>query len=63
MAYFVLSSLSIFLNTETNVATNINPLNSGNISISLLSIAYSVSSCFSSGVKKKNLTVKNLQNF
>ena len=30
VSYFVLSSLSIFLNTKTNVVTNLNPLNSVN---------------------------------
>ena len=36
MSYFVLSSLSIFLNTKTNVVKNSNPFKSDNKSIRLL---------------------------
>ena len=52
LSYFVLSLLSIFLNTTTNVVTNLNPLNSGNNYISLLLIADSVSLSCSSGLKE-----------
>ena len=37
---YVLSLLSFFLNTKTNVVTNLNPLNSGNNFFSLFLIAY-----------------------
>ena len=43
MLYFVLSSLSIFLITKTNVITNLNPLNSANNFFSLFLIADSAS--------------------
>ena len=39
VSHFVLSSLSIFFNTKTSVATNLNPLNSVNIFSSLFLIA------------------------
>ena len=48
LSYFVLSLLSIFLNTKTNVVTN---LTSDNNSIRLLLIANSVSLICSSGLK------------
>ena len=51
LSYFVLSLLSIFLNTKTNVVTNLKPLNSDNNSIRLLLIANSVSLSCSSGLK------------
>ena len=59
MPYLVLSSLSIFLNTKTNVATNINYFSSlfNFSSISIL-IADSVSLIFSSGLKEFNASTK-----
>ena len=45
-------SLSIFLNTKTNVVTNLNPLNLANKPISLLLIVDSVSLNCSSGLKE-----------
>ena len=51
LSYFVLFLLSIFLNTKTNVVTNLKPLNSDNNSIRLLLIANSVSLSCSSGLK------------
>ena len=44
-------SLSLFLNTKTNVDTNLKPFNGVNNSISLLLIADSVSLNCSSGLK------------
>ena len=38
VSHFVLSSLSIFLNTKTSVVTSLNPLNSVNIFFSLFLI-------------------------
>ena len=55
MSYFVLSSLSIFLNTNTNVATHLYPLNSDNNFISLFLIADSVSSSGSNEFKISTL--------
>ena len=52
MSYFVLPSLSIFLNSETNVVKNLEPFNWANNSISLLLIADSVSSSCSSELKE-----------
>ena len=52
MLYFVTSSLSTFLNSKTNVATNVKLLNLYNKSISLFLIANSVSLSCSSGLKK-----------
>ena len=49
---FVLSSLSIFLNTEANVVTNLKPFNWVNNFISLLLNVDSVSSGCSSGLNK-----------
>ena len=49
--YFALSSLSIFLNSKTNVFPNLNPLDSVNKYISLLLIADSVClSCIYKGM-------------
>ena len=50
--YIVLSSLSIFLNSKTNVVTNLNPLNPDKKSISLFLIVDSVSLSYSSGLKE-----------
>ena len=50
LPYFVLSLLFIFLNSKTNVVTNLNLLNSDK-SISLLLIAYSLSLGCSLGLK------------
>ena len=48
MLYFASSSLSIFLNSKTNVVTNLKPLNLDHKSISLFLTANSVSlSCIS----------------
>ena len=52
MLYFVLSSFYVFLNTKSNVATNLNLLSSDNKSISLFLITDSVSLSCSSGSKK-----------
>ena len=52
MSYFVLSSLSIFLNTKTSVVRNLNPLNSVNNFFSLFLIADSVSLICSSGLNE-----------
>ena len=49
---FVLSSLSIFLKTKTNVNTNLNPLQLKNKFFSLFLIADSVSLSCSSGLKE-----------
>ena len=57
MSYFVLSSHSIFLNTETNTVTNLNPFNSDNKSISLLLISDSVSLSCSSGLNKFKISL------
>ena len=43
MLYFVLSSVPIFVNTKTNVDTNLKPFNWANNSVSLLLTADSVS--------------------
>ena len=62
MLYFVLSSLSIFLITKTNVITNLNPLNSVNNFFSLFLIADSASLSCSSGLKDLEFQhYKNLQ--
>ena len=62
MLHFVLSSLSIFLNTKTNVITNLNPLNSVNNFFSLFLIADSASLSCSSGLKDLEFQhYKNLQ--
>ena len=56
-----LSSLSIFLNTKTNVVTNLKPFNLMNSSISLLLIADLVSLTCSSVLKEfKILTLQVL---
>ena len=52
LSYFVLPSLSIFLNSETNVVKNLEPFNWANNSISLFLIADSVSSSCSSELKE-----------
>ena len=52
VSYFVLSSLSIFLDSKTIVVTNLKPFNSDNKSISLFVITDSVSLSCSSGLKE-----------
>ena len=52
LSNFVLSLLSIFLNTKTNVVTNLKPFNWVNKSISFFLIADSLSLSCSSGWKK-----------
>ena len=56
MLYFVTSSLSTFLNSKTNVATNVKLLNLYNKSISLFLIANSVSLSCSSGLKELKIS-------
>ena len=51
LSYFVLSSLSIFLNTKTNVATNLRLFNCVNHYFSLLLDADPISLSCSSGSK------------
>ena len=50
--YFVLSLLSLFLKTKTNVVSNFKPFNWFNNSISLLLIADSVSLSYNSELKE-----------
>ena len=52
MSCFVLSSLSIFLNTKANAVTNLNPLHSDNNFFSLILIADAVSLSRSLGLKE-----------
>ena len=52
MVYSVWSSLLIFLNSKTNVATNLKPFDSDDKFISLFLIADSVSLSCSSGLKE-----------
>ena len=52
MSYFRLFSLPIFLSTETNVVTNLNPFNSGNVFVSLFLITCSVFLICTSGSKE-----------
>ena len=49
---FVLSSLSIFLNTKANAVTKLNPLNLGNNFFSLILIADAVSLSCSLGLEE-----------
>ena len=56
MLYFVLSSLSIFLNSKTNVVTNLDLRNSDIKSSSLFLTADSISLNCSSEIKKLKLS-------
>ena len=55
VSYFILSSFSIFLSTNTNIVANLYPLNSVNNFFSLFLIADLVSLSYSSGLKKSKI--------
>ena len=57
MSYSALSSFSIFLNTKTNVVTNLNPLNSDKGRFSLFLIADSLSLSCNSGFKEFKISI------
>ena len=52
LSNFVLSSLSVFLNSKTCVVTNLNPLNSADNFLSLFLITDLVSYSYNSGLKR-----------
>ena len=57
MLYFVSWSLSIFLNSKTNVVTNLKPLNSDNKSISLFLVTNLESLNYDSGLKEFKISI------
>ena len=56
MSYFLLSSLLNFLNTTNNAVTNLNPLSSDNVFISLILIVDSVFLSCNSVLKEFEIT-------
>ena len=57
MLYFVSWLLSIFLNSKTNVVTNLKPLNSDNKSISLFLVTNLESLNYDSGLKEFKISI------
>ena len=57
MLYFASWSLSIFLNSKTNVVTNLKPLNSDNKSISLFLVTNLESLNYDSGLKEFKISI------